>query len=85
MKLIEGTHYLRRLDRPSPHLARSKEFVDCLICRLPSDLENEEERTTLRRRHVKDGIRLDKLSQHFKAKHKGHLPSEGMSLLDIAG
>jgi hypothetical protein len=83
MKLIEGTHYRRRIGQPSPHLARSKEFVDCLICRLPSDSEEEEGRTTLRRSHVKDGIRLDKLPQHFKAKHKGHLPSEGMSLLDM--
>jgi hypothetical protein len=70
MKFIEGTHYLRRIDQPSPHLPKSKEFVDCLICRLPSDSENEEVRTALRRRHVKVGIRLDKFSQHFKAKHK---------------
>ncbi len=73
MKLVEGARYLRRIDKLSPHLARSKEIVDCLICRLPSDSENEEGRMTLRCRHVKDGIRLDKFSQHFKAKHKGHL------------
>jgi hypothetical protein len=83
MKFIEGTHYLRRIDQSSHHLAKYKEFVDYLICRPPTDSESEEVRTTLRRRHVKDGIRLDKLSQHFKAKHKGHLPSEGMSLLDM--
>ncbi len=66
MKLIEGTHYLRRIDQPSPHLARSKEFVDCLICRLPSDSEDEERRTTLRHSHVKDDIRrrLDQPSSH---------------------
>jgi len=67
LKLIEGTRYLRRIAQPSPHLTRSNEVVDCLICRLPSDSENEEGRTTLRRRHVKDDIRQDKFSQHFKA------------------
>ena len=66
MKLIEGTHYRRRIDQPSPHLARSKEFVECLICRLPSDSEEEEGRTTLRRKQAKDGIRrrLDQPSSH---------------------
>ena len=35
------------------------------------------------RRQVQDGIRLDRLMLHFKAKRKGELPSEGRSLLDM--
>ena len=83
MKLIEGTHYLRRLDQPSPHPIRAKELVDCLFCRLPSDSEDEGVRAKIRRKQAKDGIRLDKLMQHFKVQHKGDIPSEGRSLLDM--
>ena len=83
MKLVEGTHYRRRLDQPSPHLARSKEVVDCMFCRLPSDSEDEGGRAKIRRKQAKDDIRLDKLLQHFKKNHKGDMPSEGMSLLDM--
>ncbi len=41
MKLIDGMHYIRRLDQTSPHPIRAKELVDCLFCRLPSDSEDE--------------------------------------------
>ncbi len=35
------------------------------------------------RRQVQDGIRLERLMLHFKDKHKGELPCEGISLLDM--
>ncbi len=41
LKLIEGTHYIRRMDQPSPHPIRAKELVDCMFYRLPSDSEDE--------------------------------------------
>ena len=40
-------------------------------------------RAKIRRKQAKDGIRLDKLLQHFKVQHKGDIPSEGRSLLDM--
>ncbi len=80
---MKGAHYKRRLDQPSPHLARSNELVDCLFCRLPSDSEDEGGRGRVRLRQAKGGIWLDKFLQHFKKIHKGDMPSEGMSLLDM--
>ena len=79
MKPVEGTHYMRRMDQPSPHPIRAKEFVDCLFCELPSDSDDEERHATLTR----DGIRLDKFMSHLKAKHKAHIPTEGRSLLEM--
>jgi hypothetical protein len=69
MKPVEGTHYKRRLDQPTPHPIRAKEFVNCLFCKLLSDYEDEELHATLTRRPTRDGIRLDKFMSHFKAKH----------------
>ncbi len=56
MKLVEGTHYRGRLDQPSPHPIVAKEFVDCLLCELPSDSEDEQRHATLTRRQASDGI-----------------------------
>jgi hypothetical protein len=51
---------------------------------MPSDSEDEVERGNLwRQKQVIDGIRLDKLLKYFKAKHKGEIPSEGNSRLDM--
>jgi hypothetical protein len=61
----------------------SKEIVDCLICRAPSDSEEVEGHPRMTRRQVQDGIRLDRLMLHFKAKHTGEFPSKGISLLDM--
>jgi hypothetical protein len=84
MKLVEGTHYTRRLDQPSPHQASSKEMIDYLFCRLPSYSEDEVERGQFwHRKQVKNGIRLDILMKRVKAKHKGEISSEGISLLYI--
>ncbi len=41
MKLVEGTHYMRRLGQPSYVATRAKEFVDCLVCGVSSDSEDE--------------------------------------------
>jgi hypothetical protein len=35
------------------------------------------------RRQWRNDIKLDKSMLHFKAKHKGDIPSEGRSLLDM--
>jgi hypothetical protein len=57
-------------------------MVDYMFCRLPSDFEDDIDRGNVwRRKQVKDGIRLNKLMKHFKAKHKGEISSEGRSLL----
>ena len=71
---------MRRLDQPSP--IPSKEFVDCLFCRIPSDSNDEPgPRVTFTKSQAKQGIRRDKLQAHYKKKHKAEMPSEGMSLL----
>jgi hypothetical protein len=70
------------LDQLSPHPTRAKEFVVFLLCRLPNNSEDEVQQGTLRQKHTKDGICLDKFMQHFKAKYKGELSFEG-SLLDM--
>ena len=80
---MEGTHYRQRLDQYSPHPIRAKEFVDCMLCELPSYSEDEERHATLTRRQARDGIRLDKFMSHFKAKHKAHIPTDGMSLFEM--
>ncbi len=80
---MEGTHYRRKLDQPSPHPIRAKEFVECLFCELPSDSEDEQRHVTLTRRQARDDIRLDNFMSHFKAKHKARLPTEDKSLLDM--
>ncbi len=56
MKLVEGTHYKRRLDQLFPHPIRAKEFVDCLFCELPSDSEDGQRHATLARKQARDGI-----------------------------
>ncbi len=66
MKLVERTHYIKRMDQPSTHPIRAKEFVECMFCRLPSDSEEEGGRAKRRRKQAQDGIRLDKLMQHYK-------------------
>ena len=82
MKLLEGTHLRRRLDQPSP--IPSKLFVDCLFIKVPSDSDDEHVlRATFTRMQAKHGIRMDKLKTQYKRKHKGEMPSEGMSLLDL--
>ena len=83
MQIKEGIHYRRRPNQPSPAPIKAKELVDCLFCRVPSDSEDDEGRPTVIRRQWRDGIRLDKFMLHFNAKHKGDLPSEGRSLLDM--
>ncbi len=83
MKHVERTHYMRRLDQPSPQPIRAKEFVDCLFCELPIEFEDEERHATLPRRQARDDIRLDTFMSHFKAKHKAQIPTEGKSLLEM--
>ncbi len=77
MKLLEGTHFLRRLEQPSRDGPRSKERVDCLLC--PSD-DDDGDNVSKRARM---GYRLDKLQKHYKAKHKDSFPNEDRTLLDM--
>ena len=59
-------------------------FVDCRFRGFASDIEEEEGRAKLTRRQVRDVIRLDKSMLHFTAsKHRGEMPTEGKSLLDM--
>ena len=63
MNLLEGTHFRRRLDQPSR--IASKEFVDCLFCRFPSDSDDEPTaRATFTKIQAKHGIRMEKLKEH---------------------
>ncbi len=82
MKLVEGTHYKRRLDQPSSVPTRAKEKVDCLICGVPSDSEDENVRSRLTNKQVNQGIRLDKLLIHYKRKHREAFLVQARSLLD---
>jgi len=65
MKLLEGTHFRRRLDdQPSP--IPSKEFVDGLFCRVPNDSDDElVARATFTKMQAKHGIQMDKLKAHY--------------------
>ncbi len=40
---------MRRLDQPLPHLARSKDSVDYMFCRLPNNSKDEGGRATMLR------------------------------------
>ena len=84
MKLVEGTHYSRRLDQPSSVNFKTREYVDCLLCRAPRDYDDEPVINNGRSaNHVGKGIRLDALMHHYKAKHKDAFPAAGRSLLDM--
>ena len=64
MNLLEGAHFKRRSDQPSR--IASKEFVDCLFCRVPSDSDDEPiARATFTKMQAKHNIRLDKLKAHY--------------------
>ena len=80
MKSVEETHYTRRLGHPSFVNFRTREYADCLLCRVPSDSEDEP-RIKNTRNQVMKGIRLDNLLIHYKKKHKDAFPAEGRSLL----
>jgi len=75
MNLFERTHFRRRLDQPLS--ISSKELVDCLFCRVPSDSDDEHvARATLARMQAKHSIRMDKLKAYYKKTHKGEMPTE---------
>ena len=84
MKLVKRTHYSRRLDQVSPHPIRAKEFVDCVVCGVPSDSEDENVRRRLTKKQVNQSIRLDILLIHYKGKQpEAFLVAQGRSLLDM--
>jgi hypothetical protein len=83
MKLVEGTHYRRRLDHPHPH--PSKETVDCLLCAAPSDSEDDEIRRRMQRKNTRKGFRLDELMRHFRCHHPSQSSTEGRTLLHYPG
>jgi hypothetical protein len=85
MKLVEGTHYRRRLDQPSPHPHPSKEFVGCLLCATPSDSEDDQVRRRMIRKNTRKGIRLDRVMRHFNYKHRLEPSIEGRTLLHYPG
>ncbi len=84
MKLVEGTHYSRRLDQPSSNNFKTREYVDCLLCRAASDYDDEPVINNGRSaNHARKGNRLDALTHHYKAKHKDEFPADGRNLLDM--
>ena len=50
VQLIEGTHYRRRENQPSPAPHKSKEVVDCLLCIDPGDDDDAHGDQTRRKR-----------------------------------
>jgi hypothetical protein len=83
MKLVEDTPYMRRLDQPSSSTYGSKAYVDCLLCGVPSDSEDETVPRKLTRKQARQGIRLDRLMIHYKGKHRDAFLAEGRTLFDM--
>ncbi len=74
MKFVEGTHYSRRLDQPSSVKHKTREYVDCLVCGVPSDSDDEPDITKqLRRRAYRSCTIYKNLSQtwHSNGQAKG--------------
>ena len=85
IKLVEGTHYRRRYNQPSPTPAKSKELVSYLFCdtsRYPDDAAHAAERVG-RNKRCKGVVRLDKLMKHITTAHPDRIPAEGRSRLDM--
>ena len=78
MKLVEGTRNMRRLD-----LYGSNEYVDCLMCGVPSDSEDGTVTKKMTRKQANQGIHLDRLMILCKGKHREALLVEGRSLVDL--
>ena len=66
IKLVEGTHYRRRFNQPSPSTRKSRELVSCLFCDTSSYLDDEAHRVERvgRNKRCKGVVRLDKLVKH---------------------
>ena len=85
IKLVEGTHYRRRYNQPSPTPRKSRELVSCLLCdtsSYPDDADHAVERVG-RNKRCKGVVRLDKLMKHITSAHPECIPAEGRSLLDM--
>ena len=83
MLVIEETHYMRRLEQPSPAPKPSKEFVVCLLGGDPS-LDNEEGRDARKRARTKGrSIRLDMMMAHCKSEHPEATRDGNRSLLSF--
>ncbi len=85
IKLVEGTHYRRRLHQfgSTPH--KCKGLVSCLFSDT-SSYTNDAEQGVVRvdgHKRCKRVIRLDKLAKHINKTHPEYIPAEGMSLLDM--
>jgi hypothetical protein len=65
MILVEGKHYLRREEQPTPLPHPAKIFVDCLICQTSDVPATVGEKRKLN--NGGKGYRLDRLMAHFKA------------------
>jgi hypothetical protein len=85
MKLVEVTHFRRRLQQPSPTPHKCKELVSCLFCdtsTYPYDAKRGGVRVGTQKR-CKGVICLDKLVTHTNKAHPECSPAEGRSLLDM--
>jgi hypothetical protein len=85
MQLIEGTHYRRRENQPSPAPHKSKEAVDCLLWCDPGDDDVEEivNVPKKRSRPVGFNIRLDRFHKHLHSHHPDACRNGARSLLTM--
>jgi hypothetical protein len=67
MKLIEGNHYRRRHEQPTPEPHKSKVAVDCMLCSDPGDDDNAPSGHVARKRSrpIGQNIRLDRFHVHL--------------------
>ena len=85
MKLIEGTHYMRRHEQPTPAPHKSKEVVDCLLCSDPGDDDIAPLGHVARKRSrpIGQNIRLDRFHVHLKAHHPDACRNGARSLFEL--
>ncbi len=85
VQLIEGTHYRRRENQPSPAPHKSKKVVDCLLCIDPGDDDDAhgDHIRSQRSRPIGINIRLDRFVAHIKSNHPDACRNEARSLLTM--
>ncbi len=85
MKLVEGTHYRRRHELPTPTPHKSKEVVDCMLCSDPGDDDIAQLGHVFRKRSrpIGQNIRLDRFHDHLKAHHPDTCRNRAKSLFEL--
>jgi hypothetical protein len=85
MKLIEGKHFRRRHEQPTPEPHKSKVAVDCMLCSDPGDDDNAPSGHVAKKRSrpLGQNIRLDRFHVHLKAHHPDACRDGARSLLQL--